>query len=165
MRNSELFCFSKIKPYSSCVLYGMWSIGLLIGSFCSVWPLGVDTFAVSQMPAMSVAGVFLSSFLPVILASVFIRCRWDFCLFSLVFLRSVLYGFSLGFVCQLPTAACWMFFCAAFLSQSCSCILVLYLCDAYFCNTKHMRLAFYLISLGLICLLDCLLLSKLCMVI
>ena len=106
---------------NSFFLSAFWLTGLAIGL-----SLAYHLYIKSMMPgtavvvSKSIFGSFILACSPLVLAFIFIRYRWRVPLFTLCFVKALLFGFGLLTISLVNQSICFLFL----LTQSCCCILM-----------------------------------------
>lgn len=130
-------------PYSkafvrSCLLIFSWVFGLLVG-YCLSKPLFTPMMRSAFLQPVSIVGLFVCIFLPLVLSCLFIYYEKPIFLLIVCFMKSAAYGFSCGIISHVYQSASWLLRFLFLFSDSCFLLVLLTLWIIAVSSSKPVR--------------------------
>ena len=151
---NKLVCFHPAKDALSLIF--TWVSGLLLGYlFCK--PCFVSLMRSALLQPVSIVGLFICIFLPLILSYFSILLKKPIIILVVCFIKSIAYGFSYGLLALLYSEASWLLRSLFLFSDSCMLLILVTLwLNLYSADRKRIYRAFRLATAvaGFVAILD-----------
>mgnify|MGYP003307801399 CR=1 FL=1 len=151
---NKLVCFHPAKDALSLIF--TWVSGLLLG-YLLCKPCFVSLMRSALLQPVSIVGLFICIFLPLILSYFSILLKKPIIILVVCFIKSIAYGFSYGLLALLYSEASWLLRSLFLFSDSCMLLILVTLwLNLYSADRKRIYRAFRLATVvaGVVAILD-----------